>query len=110
MNKEPTNEPVSTDTPAASSETRDVDNPDTPPAGAKASASSKRIIDNPYLILGMLFGVTAALGLPFLWVSRGFSTTMKVVWSIVVILYTLLLFWVFWLIMAWSISRIMNSM
>ena len=34
----------------------------------------RQALDNPWLMLATLFFVTAALGIPFLWMSRGFST------------------------------------
>ena len=39
----------------------------------------RRALDNPWFMLVMLFFVTAALGIPFLWMSRGFSTLAKAV-------------------------------
>lgn len=64
------------------------------------------LIDNPWLLIAMLFLVTAALGLPFLWMSRGFSTWAKIVLTLAVLAYTALIFWLFFLIMAWSWSQI----
>ena len=61
-------------------------------------------------MVAMLFFVTAALGLPFLWISRGFSTLSKVVLTIAVLLWTALVFWVFYLIMAWCIPRIWEGL
>ncbi len=55
----------------------------------------RQALDNPWLMLAMLFFVTAALGIPFLWMSRGFSTRAKVVLSIVVLVYTVLILWAF---------------
>lgn len=78
-------------------------NPESSPSKAR------ELIDNPWLILGMLFLVTAALGLPLLWISRGFSPVAKVAWSLVVLLYTALLFWLVWLVLVWSYGRIMSS-
>jgi len=72
--------------------------------------SWREIIDNPWLMIAMLFFVTAALGLPFLWMSRGFSTLSKVLLTIAVLLWTALVFWVFYLIMAWCIPRIMEGL
>ena len=66
------------------------------------------LVDNPWLILTMLFGVTLFLGLPLLWVSRGFSPLGKIAVTVAVLLWTALVFWVFWLIMAWCIPRIMQ--
>ena len=61
-----------------------------------------------YMVL-MLFLVTAALGIPFLWMSRGFSTGMKIFLSIVVTLYTVLILYLFYLVMAWCYTRITDS-
>src|SRR5688572_1722586 len=67
----------------------------------KSSLQSLReLADNRWIVIGTLFLVTAAFGLPVLWVSRGFSTTSKVVLSIVVCLYTVLILWAFWIFMA----------
>lgn len=43
------------------------------------------------LILAMLFGVTAALGLPWLWYSPAFTTKEKWLWSLAIIVYTIVL-------------------
>jgi len=67
-------------------------------------------LDNPYLILGTLFFVTAALGLPVLWISRKFSPLMKVVWTVVVLLYTALILYLFFLVMHWSLTQIYEAM
>jgi len=75
-----------------------------------ASQSWRVIIDNPWLMILMLFFVTAALGLPFLWISRGFSTLSKVLLTIAVLVWTALVFWGFYLIMAWCIPRIMDGL
>lgn len=67
-------------------------------------------VDNPWLMLAMLFFVTAALGLPFLWISRGFSTFWKVVLTVVVLVWTALILWLFWLIMVWCYTRIVDAL
>jgi hypothetical protein len=64
------------------------------------------LVDNPWLMVVVLFFVTAALGLPFLWISRGFSRPWKIVLTIAVLLWTALVFWVFFLIMAWCWSQL----
>jgi hypothetical protein len=61
----------------------------------------RQAIDNPWLMLVMLFFVTAALGLPFLWISRGFSKPAKIVLSALVLLYTVLILWAFVAFMSW---------
>jgi hypothetical protein len=67
-------------------------------------------VDNPWLMLAMLFFVTAALGLPFLWISRGFSTFWKIVLTVVVLAWTALILWLFWLVMVWSYTRIVDAL
>lgn len=69
----------------------------------------RKALDNPWLMLGMLFFVTAFLGLPFLWMSRGFTTFWKVVVTIAVLLWTALIFWLFWLIMVWCFVRVQGA-
>ena len=76
----------------------------------EVSPAWRRALDNPWLMLAMLFFVTAALGLPFLWMSRGFSTLSKVVLSVVVLAWTALILWAFWLVMVWSWTRISDAL
>jgi hypothetical protein len=68
------------------------------------------VVDNPWLRIAMLFLVTAALGLPFLWISRGFSTLSKIVLTILVVAWTVLVLWLFWLVMAWCYMRIADAL
>jgi hypothetical protein len=69
----------------------------------------RRALDNPLVMLLMLFFVTAACGIPFLWMSRGFSTLGKIFWTIVVTAYTALILWLFWLVMVWCWTRIVDA-
>lgn len=70
----------------------------------------KRALDNPLLVLLLLFGVTGCLGIPLLFLSRGFSTTGRFVWSIVSVIYTALLLWGFVLIMQWCWGEISRAL
>jgi len=72
----------------------------------QAKPQWRELVDNPWLMLAMLFFVTAALGLPLLWISRAFSPFWKVVVTIAVLLWTALVLWVFYLIMAWCWSQL----
>lgn len=72
--------------------------------------SLRSAIDNPYAVLALLFLVMAALGLPILWMSRGFSRRMKVVWTIVVLLYTLLLLGCTAAVLQWSYQRALDAL
>jgi hypothetical protein len=77
-----------------------------PRCGARLSLSTpagprRDMLDNPWVVLALLFLATGALGLPFLWRSKGFSPLAKVVVGVAVIIYTAILLWVFFLVMAW---------
>jgi hypothetical protein len=69
-----------------------------------------KALDNPWVVLGLLFFVFAIMGIPLIWISKAFPTWAKIVLSIVITLYTALLLWGFWLIMLWSYNRIVDSL
>jgi hypothetical protein len=99
----PGSEPALAPLPLATGEENDV-------AEAEQTGTSWReIVDNRVLLLSTLFFVTAALGIPFLWQSRAFTTTWKAILTIIVLAYTALLFWLFWLVLLWSYHRIVNA-
>ena len=54
----------------------------------QASRSGTSLIQGKGTVLAILFLVTGALGIPLLWVNPNFSMIEKVVWSIIVCLYT----------------------
>ena len=81
-----------------------------PPPQTVPLTGFRSLVDRPWLILCLLFFVTAICGLPLLWISRGFSLTWKIVLSLIVTLYTVLLFWGFWWIVNWSWTRILDSL
>ena len=89
----------------------DPQQPDSAPADAPTAVPPmwRQALDNPWLMLGLLFFVTAFLGIPFLWMSHGFTTFWKVVITIAVLLWTALIFWLFWLIMVWSYVRVRDA-
>lgn len=75
---------------------------------AHRRVAQRRWLDTRWLILVVLFGAAAVFGLPLLWSSRGFSRPAKILWTILVVLYTGLLLWLTWLILRYcyaSISR-----
>ena len=59
----------------------------------------RELMDNSWLVLGMLFFVTLFLGLPILWASRGFSPVSKFLWTLAVLIWTGIVFWAFYLVM-----------
>lgn len=72
--------------------------------------SLRAAIDQPLPVLLLLFFVTGFLGLPVLWISRGFSPTMKVVWSIVVTIYTLILIGCTAAVLWWAWSQALEGL
>ena len=82
------------------------------PSAAKPARKSPLLeaIDNPWVVLILLFFVMAILGLPVLWKSRGFSLPAKLGLSIVVTLYTGLLFWLVWLVFVWCWSVVSKEL
>lgn len=67
-------------------------------------------LDSKLFILGMLFGAAMFLGLPWLWKSRAFTRGGKVVVTILVLVETVLVFWAFFAVMAWSYRTIRASL
>lgn len=68
------------------------------------------LLHKRWAVLVLLFGATAALGLPLLWRSRGFTRTEKWIWTVLVVLYTVVVFWLFFLVMWWSYINIRESL
>ena len=71
--------------------------------------SWRALVDNPWIVLFLLFFVMAILAIPLLWMSRAFSMSSKILLSMVAIGYTGLLFWLTWLVLYWAWLRIDNA-
>jgi len=80
------------------------------PSQPTSNPAWRQAVDNPWLVVLTLFCVTAALGLPLLWMSRGFSTLLKIVLTIAVLAWTVLILWLFWLVMAWAVPTTWNAL
>ncbi len=72
----------------------------TPPAAG--GSLMEQALQNRWAVLGTLFFVTGALGLPLLWVSPAFSRLHKLFWSMLVLLYTGALCGLTWAIVVWA--------
>ena len=69
-----------------------------PTCGAKRGVASSGValsdvIDNRWVVLGILFLVMAGFGLPILWKSRAFTRRSKSVLTVIVLVYTVLVVW-----------------
>ena len=53
-------------------------------------------------VLAILFLVTGAIGIPLLWMNPNFSTTERIVWSIVATIYTAILIGIVVAVLMWS--------
>ena len=71
-----------------------------------ARSKWRALIDSRLAMFGLLFGVTGFLGIPLLLICNGSARTEKIVWSIVVTIYTLILIGVAVAICWWSYAQI----
>ncbi len=69
-----------------------------------------QLLESRGVMFGMLFCVTGFLGIPFLWMSSKFSRNEKIVWSIIVTIYTLILIGIAVVICWWSYTQITQSL
>lgn len=60
-----------------------------PPTTRTPEENKNAVLHSRPLILGLLFGVMAILGLPLLWYSPAFSRKEKFWWSLAIVFYTL---------------------
>ena len=96
-------------------ETPAIEVPVAPSHGINAQRTSRprseweQLVSNRKVILAMLFFVTGALGLPLLWLSPAFNATEKVIWSLVTLVYTLMLIGLCVAICYWAYSQVMLS-
>ena len=84
--------------------------PATTPTTANEKPANRSVIDNPYAVLAAVFLAMAVLGIPLIWMCRAWSPTTKLLLTIVTLIYTALIFWGFWLVMAWSWNNIRQSL
>ena len=82
---------------------------DTASPATGQDATWRQWIDDPWILLGTLFFITAALGLPLLWMSRGFSLRAKIFWTVAVVAWTALILALFGLLMWWCYQQIQRA-
>lgn len=80
---------------------------DLPEIPATSGAAARRgMIDNPYAVLAAVFLAMMALGIPLIWACRAWTPATKALLTVLTLAYTALVFWLFYLAMAWSWNRI----
>lgn len=79
------------------------------PAPRNSSSDFLRQADTWWSVLILLFCFTAGCGIPILWVSKAFNVPAKIVVTLLVTLYTIAIFWVFFVIMAWAWQQISQA-
>ena len=72
-----------------------------PAASLPTGSSNERMLQSRWVVLGLLFGVTGAIGLPLLWYNRRFSPMERVFWSVAVLSYTFALLGLTYAIFMW---------
>ncbi|MFK8115109.1 MAG: hypothetical protein AB8B91_23105 [Rubripirellula sp.] len=94
----------------------DVDNQQTPieatlvdPVPGHQPENESNFVQSRGAVLAMLFLVTGFLGIPLLWMNKKFSPTERIVWSIIVTIYTSVLIWIAAAIVIWSYRQIFGA-
>lgn len=81
---------------------------DDPIAGRGATSPAGSLLQSKAAVLAILFLATGFLGLPLLWINRRFSTLERIVWSVLVTIYTIALIALAAVILVWSYRRIVG--
>ena len=74
--------------------------------GELSAGSASEMVQSRAAVLAILFLVTGALGIPLLWMNQSFSNLERIVWSIIVTIYTVALIVIAWMIVMWSYHQI----
>jgi hypothetical protein len=80
------------------------------PSNLPSSSPTPAIIDQRWFVFVAIFLVMMFLGLPLLWRSPAFSRTEKVIWTIVTLVYSAVVIWIFVLVMMWSWGNISKAL
>lgn len=63
-----------------------------------------------WLVICTMVFAALFLGFPFLWKSRAFARAEKIFWTIAVLVETVVIFWLFYVGMAWAIGNIRDAL
>ena len=83
------------------------------PAGGKRNANTARLrklLDNRWAVLGLIFFAMMVLGIPLIWQCRAFSLVEKIFWSVAALVYTVVVMSLFCLLMWWVYTTIATSL
>lgn len=84
--------------------------PPTPlPSPADKNPSWRKLADNPYAVIALIFCVTGCLGIPLILVSRTFTPAQKALWVVVSLIYTAILFGLVITVWVWTYYRVMYA-
>ncbi len=72
----------------------------------RSENSANGISQSKFAVIGFLFLVTGAVGLPLLWVNRRFNNVERLFWTVAVLTWTFLLIGVTWAILRWTYEQI----
>ena len=73
-----------------------------------SAGSASEMVQSRAAVLAILFLVTGALGIPLLWMNQSFSNLERIVWTIVVTIYTVALIVITWMIVMWTYHQIVG--
>lgn len=68
------------------------------------------LIDKPRFVLATIFLFAGALGIPMIWVCRGFNTRQKIFWTIAAFLYTLAMLGVLGWVLVYYYNQLKQAM
>ena len=71
-----------------------------------SAGSASEMVQSRAAVLAILFLVTGFLGIPLLWMNQKFSNLERILWAIIVTIYTVALIAIAWMIVMWSYHQI----
>jgi hypothetical protein len=80
------------------------------PSNLPNNSQYPAIIDQRWFVFVAIFLVMMFLGLPLLWRCPAFSRAEKIIWTIVTLVYSVVVFWIFVLVMMWSWGNISKAL
>ncbi len=76
------------------------------PGSGSTATDGSAFVQSRGAVFATLFLVTGVLGIPLLWMNQKFSNTERIVWSVIVTVYTAILIAIAYAIVMWSYRQI----